>query len=65
MGIISGYDGSKARSVLISESGLPAALARLNGEVVAEPLAGQSEEAVDVEAPEGPPEAAEPAPTDD
>ena len=34
MGIISGYDGSKARSVLIDESGLPAALARLSGDVV-------------------------------
>jgi S-DNA-T family DNA segregation ATPase FtsK/SpoIIIE len=32
MGIISGYDGSKARSVLIDEAGLPAALARLTGE---------------------------------
>jgi S-DNA-T family DNA segregation ATPase FtsK/SpoIIIE len=32
MGIISGYDGSKARSVLIDEAGLPAALARLSGE---------------------------------
>ena len=29
MGIISGYDGSKARTVLIDEAGLPAALARL------------------------------------
>ena len=28
MGIISGYDGSKARAVLIDEAGLPAALAR-------------------------------------
>ena len=34
MGIISGYDGSKARSVLIEEAGLPAALARLSGDVV-------------------------------
>ncbi len=31
MGIISGYDGSKARSVLIDEAGLPATLARLEG----------------------------------
>jgi S-DNA-T family DNA segregation ATPase FtsK/SpoIIIE len=36
MGIISGYDGSKARSVLIDEAGLPAALARLSGEAVDE-----------------------------
>ena len=34
MGIISGYDGSKARSVLIDEAGLPTALARLNGDVI-------------------------------
>ena len=33
MGIISGYDGSKARSVLIDEAGLPSALARLSGDV--------------------------------
>ena len=39
MGIISGYDGSKARSVLIDEAGLPVALARLNGDVVDEPVA--------------------------
>ena len=65
MGIISGYDGSKARSVLISESGLPAALARLSGEVVDEPLAGEAEEPAGAEAPEGPPEAAEPAPLAD
>ncbi len=32
MGIVSGYDGSKARSVLISEDGLRATLARLRGE---------------------------------
>jgi len=32
MGIISGYDGSKARSVLIDEGSLPATLARLHGE---------------------------------
>jgi len=36
MGIISGYDGSKARSVLIDETELPATLARLNGEAPAE-----------------------------
>ena len=39
MGIISGYDGSKARSVLIDEAGLPMALARLSGDVVDEPVA--------------------------
>jgi len=38
MGIISGYDGSKARSVLIDEAGLPAALARVSGEEIAETL---------------------------
>jgi DNA segregation ATPase FtsK/SpoIIIE, S-DNA-T family len=32
MGIISGYDGSKARSVLISEAEVPQALARLSGD---------------------------------
>jgi S-DNA-T family DNA segregation ATPase FtsK/SpoIIIE len=32
MGIISGYDGSKARSVLITENELPAVLAQLSGE---------------------------------
>jgi DNA segregation ATPase FtsK/SpoIIIE, S-DNA-T family len=32
MGIISGYDGSKARAVLIGEDDLPATLARLRGE---------------------------------
>ena len=31
MGIVSGYDGSKARSVLIGEDDLPATLARLRG----------------------------------
>jgi S-DNA-T family DNA segregation ATPase FtsK/SpoIIIE len=43
MGIISGYDGSKARSVLIDEAGLPAALARLNGDALVEP-AGQADD---------------------
>ena len=62
MGIISGYDGSKARSVLISESGLPAALARLSGEVVDEGPAEEVEEWASAEAPEPPPAAAEPAP---
>jgi S-DNA-T family DNA segregation ATPase FtsK/SpoIIIE len=32
MGIISGYDGSKARAVLIDEGGLQAALARVRGD---------------------------------
>jgi len=32
MGIVSGYDGSKARAVLIREDELPSALARLRGE---------------------------------
>ncbi|HET6493862.1 MAG TPA: DNA translocase FtsK 4TM domain-containing protein [Thermoleophilia bacterium] len=32
MGIVSGYDGSKARAVLISEDELPSKLARLRGE---------------------------------
>ena len=31
MGIISGYDGSKARSVLITEDELPGVLAQLSG----------------------------------
>jgi len=43
MGIISGYDGSKARSVLIDEAGLPAALARVSGEEIAETLAESDE----------------------
>ena len=40
MGIISGYDGSKARAVLIDESGLQAALARVAGDE-APPDAGE------------------------
>ena len=64
MGIISGYDGSKARSVLIDETGLPTALARLNGDVIDEPAPQQEEPAATTEAPEGPPAAAEPAPAD-
>ena len=64
MGIISGYDGSKARSVLIDEAGLPAALARLNGDVIEEPAPSPEEPAAVAEAPEGPPAAADPAPTD-
>jgi len=36
MGIISGYDGSKARAVLIDEAELPATLARVSGEDAAE-----------------------------
>jgi S-DNA-T family DNA segregation ATPase FtsK/SpoIIIE len=64
MGIISGYDGSKARAVLIDEAGMPAALARLSGDVVDEPAAEPEPiENTDV-APEGPPGAAEPASAD-
>jgi len=44
MGIISGYDGSKARAVLIDEGELPVTLARVAGE----------------DAPKEPPEAAVP-----
>jgi len=36
MGIISGYDGSKARAVLIDEAELPATLARVAGEDASE-----------------------------
>ncbi len=60
MGIISGYDGSKARSVLINEGGLPAALARLNGEAPADEPAVPGGD----EAPEESPAATEPAPAD-
>ena len=49
MGIISGYDGSKARAVLIDEAELPATLARVAGDgapeepsVVAVPAAGEA-----------------------
>ena len=63
MGIISGYDGSKARSVLIDEAGLPTALARLHGDVI-DPAPLPDEPAATAEAPEGPPAAAEPAPAD-
>jgi S-DNA-T family DNA segregation ATPase FtsK/SpoIIIE len=46
MGIISGYDGSKARSVLIGEDDLPGVLAQLAGETPArqEPDAEAAEE---------------------
>ena len=64
MGIISGYDGSKARSVLIDEAGLPGALARLDGDVIA-PAPLSDEPATSSEGPEEPPEAAEPAPLAD
>jgi S-DNA-T family DNA segregation ATPase FtsK/SpoIIIE len=64
MGIISGYDGSKARSVLIDEAGLPMALARLSGDVVDDPVADAGEPETAAPAPEGPPPAAEPAPSD-
>jgi len=49
MGIISGYDGSKARAVLIDEAELPATLARVGGD----------------DAPEAPLEAAVPAAGED
>ena len=64
MGIISGYDGSKARSVLIDEAGLPTALARLNGDVIDEPAPCRTSRPATAEAPEAPPAAAEPAPSD-
>ena len=64
MGIVSGYDGSKARSVLIDEAGLPMALARLSGDVVDEPVTEPDAADDAAEAPEGPPAAAEPAPAD-
>jgi S-DNA-T family DNA segregation ATPase FtsK/SpoIIIE len=64
MGIISGYDGSKARSVLIDEAGLPAALARLSGDVIGEPATQDDEPAAYAETPEAPPAAAAPAPAD-
>jgi S-DNA-T family DNA segregation ATPase FtsK/SpoIIIE len=64
MGIISGYDGSKARSVLIDEAGLPAALARLNGDIVDDPPSAGSD-ADGGEAPAAPPAAAGPAPVSD
>jgi hypothetical protein len=64
MGIVSGYDGSKARSVLIDEAGLPMALARLSGDVVDEPVTEPTAADDAAEAPEGPPAAAEPAPAD-
>ncbi len=39
MGIISGYDGSKAHSVLIDDDDLPRVLAQLSGEAPLEPAA--------------------------
>ena len=63
MGIISGYDGSKARSVLIDEAGLPTALARLNGDVI-EPAPLPDEPETAAEAPDTPPAAVQPAPAD-
>ena len=62
MGIISGFDGSKARSVLIDEAGLPAALARLDGDVIA-PAPLPDEPAVPAEA-AWPAGEADPAPAD-
>ncbi len=64
MGIISGYDGSKARAVLIDEAGLPSALARLSGDVLEEPAAEPAETESAPAALEGPPAAAEPTPAD-
>lgn len=64
MGIISGYDGSKARAVLIDEGALSATLARLHGELPDEPADEPPafvESAADA-GPEEPPQAAEPAP---
>ncbi len=62
MGIISGYDGSKARAVLIDEAALPSTLARLTGD--APDAEGDTELVAGAERPEAPPEAAEPAPDD-
>ena len=42
MGIISGYDGSKARSVLIGEDELPSVLAQLDGEAAPAPPAPEA-----------------------
>jgi hypothetical protein len=50
--------------VLIDEAGLPVALARLSGDVIEEPAEAPAELANGAEAPEEPPAAAEPAPTD-
>ena len=44
MGIVSGYDGSKARAVLIREDELPTVLARLRGEEVTTPEPDESME---------------------
>jgi S-DNA-T family DNA segregation ATPase FtsK/SpoIIIE len=64
MGIVSGYDGSKARSVLIDEAGLPQALARLNGDAIDAPSSPIGEAPAAAEASDTPPAAAEPAPSD-
>jgi S-DNA-T family DNA segregation ATPase FtsK/SpoIIIE len=64
MGIISGYDGSKARSVLIDEAGLPAALARLSGDVVDDAVAA-AEHDERMDPPEEPPAEADLAPAAD
>jgi S-DNA-T family DNA segregation ATPase FtsK/SpoIIIE len=65
MGIISGYDGSKARSVLIDEAGLPAALGRLSGDAPPEPAgpadaAASGREAAEDPLPQESPESADP-----
>jgi len=52
MGIISGYDGSKARSVLITEDELPGVLAQLTGEP-----ATKADDAIDDGGGEGPDQA--------
>jgi S-DNA-T family DNA segregation ATPase FtsK/SpoIIIE len=51
MGIISGYDGSKARAVLIDEAGLPAAIARLSGDV-ADDTPADADDGVGAETPD-------------
>ncbi len=50
MGIISGYDGSKARSVLIDPDELPSALARLGGAVGEAVVEEEEELALEAEA---------------
>jgi hypothetical protein len=47
MGIISGYDGSKARAVLIDEGALAATLGRLTGEEAPEEHVEEAMPAVD------------------
>jgi S-DNA-T family DNA segregation ATPase FtsK/SpoIIIE len=47
MGIVSGYDGSKARAVLIGEDELPTTLARLRGDFVPEAAESDAAEVPD------------------